>query len=85
MNAHDAMKQILTTAQKQGVQSTAAGFTRMHKRMVRFSNNTITITNSWLTETPTVYLVSDKRRAACMIEEQNPESLRPSLKNLRKP
>ena len=82
MNPYDAMEQILASAQKQGVESAAAGFTRTHKRMVRFSNNTITITNSWLTETPTVYLVSKKRRAACMIEEQNPEGLKAVVEEL---
>ncbi len=82
MNPSDVMKQILTTAQRQGIQSTAAGFTRTHKRMVRFSNNTITITNSWLTETPTVYLVSNKRRAACMVEEQNPDGLKAVVEEL---
>jgi len=84
MNPHDAMKQILRTAQKQGVESTAAGFTRTQKRMVRFSNNSVTITNSWLTETPTIYLVSNKRRAACMLEEQDPENLKRAVEELAK-
>ena len=82
MNPHDAMEHILTAAKKQGVESAAAGFTRSHKRMVRFSNNSVTITNSWLTETPTVYLVSNKRRAACMVEEQNPEGLKAIVEEL---
>ena len=84
MNPHDAMENILTAARKQGIESAAAGFTRTRKRMVRFSNNSITITNSWLSETPTIYLVSNKRRAACMVEEQNPEGLKAVVEELSK-
>ena len=78
------MQQIITTAKQLGVQSIAAGFTRNHERMVRFSNNSITVTNSWLTETPTIYLVTNKKRAACRIEEQNPTDLRGVIEELVK-
>jgi PmbA protein len=84
VDAHDLMRQILATAQKLGVQSIAAGFTRGRERMVRFSNNSITVTNSWQTEIPTIYLVSKKKRAACMIEEQNPDDLREVIEDLVK-
>src|SRR3990172_10423434 len=84
MDPHDVMQQILTTAKKLGVESVAAGFTRRHERMVRFSNNSITITNSWLTDMPTVYLVSNKRRAACRIEEQNPDEVKGVIEALVK-
>ena len=82
MEPHDALQQILLTAKKSGIQSTAAGYRRTNKRMVRFSNNSITVTNSWLSETPTIYLVSEKRRAACVVEEQNPDSLRKAVEEL---
>jgi PmbA protein len=84
VDPHDLMQQILTTAQKLGVQSVAAGFTRGRERMVRFSNNSITVTNSWHTEIPTIYLVSNKKRAACMIEEQNPDDLKEVIEDLVK-
>ena len=84
VDAHDLMQQILTTAQKLGVQSVAAGFTRARERMVRFSNNSITVTNSWHTEIPTIYLVSNRKRAACMIEEQNPDDLKEVIEDLVK-
>lgn len=82
MDPHDLMQQILTTAKKLGVKSTAAGFTRNQDRMVRFSNNSITVTNSWLTESPTIYLISDRKRAACRIEEQNLTDLRSVIEEL---
>ncbi len=50
--------------------------------MVRFSNDSITITNSWVSETPTIYLVSEKRRAACIVEEENLDSLRKAVEEL---
>lgn len=84
MDPHDLMEQMLTAAKKIGVQSVAAGFTRGHERMVRFSNNSITITNSWQTETPTIYLVSNKKRAACRIEERNPKDLKEIIEDLVK-
>ena len=84
VNPHDLMRQILITAQKLGVQSVAAGFTSGRERMVRFSNNSITVTNSWQTEVPTIYLISNKKRAACMIEEQNPDDLKGIIEDLVK-
>lgn len=84
MEPYDLMQQILTTAQRLGVQSVAAGFTRGRERMVRFSNNSITVTNSWHAEIPTIYLASNKKRAACMIEEQNPDDLKEVIEDLVK-
>lgn len=71
MDPHETMERIISAAKKLGVKSTAAGFTRSRDQMVRFSNNSITVINTWQTEVPTVYLVSDGKRAACRIEEQN--------------
>lgn len=82
MNAHETLWQILKEAKKAGVPSVAAGYRRVHKRMVRFSNNSITVTNSWTSETPTIYLVSEKRRAACVVEEQNLHSLSEAIDEL---
>jgi len=84
VNPHDLLQQVITAAKKLGVQSIAAGFTRNQERMVRFSNNSITVTNSWLTEAPTIYLVSKKKRAACRIEEQNPNDLNDVIEELVK-
>jgi len=82
LNPHDTMTEILKTAKKSGVQSVAAGHRRLNKRMVRFSNNSITITNNWLAETATVYLVSQRRRAACVVGEQDPNTLRTAVEEL---
>jgi PmbA protein len=76
------MADILKTAKKSGVESTAAGYRRIDKRMVRFSNNSITVTNNWLAETATVYLVSQRRRAACVVGEQNPNAFRAAVEEL---
>jgi PmbA protein len=75
VDARDLMQQVITTARRLGAQSIAAGFTRTRERMARFSNNSVTVTNSWLTESLTIYLVSGRKRAACRIEEQNPSDL----------
>jgi PmbA protein len=84
MDPQEAMAEILKTAKKAGIQSAAAGYRRTQKRMVRFSNNSITVTNTWFSETPTVYLVSSKRRAACIVEEQNLARLRETVEDLAK-
>ena len=78
------MQAILSAAHELGTRSVAAGFTRTRDRMVRFSNNSITVTNSWRTEAPTVYLISDRKRAACRIEEQNPNELKSVIEELVK-
>jgi PmbA protein len=82
MDPHDALHEILLSAKKSGIKSTAAGFKRTNKRMVRFSNDSVTVTNSWISDTPTVCLVSDKRRAACSVEEQSLEGLRRTVEEL---
>lgn len=78
------MQAILSAAHELGTRSIATGFTRTRERMVRFSNNSITVTNSWQTEAPTVYLISDRKRAACRIEEQNPNELKNVIEELVK-
>ena len=75
MDPHETMQQIVSEAKRLGVRSIAAGFIRSHEQMVRFSNNSITVVNSWQSETPTMYLTSEGRRAACRIEEQKAEEI----------
>lgn len=82
MDPHETMQRIVSEAKKLGVKFTAAGFTRSQEQMVRFSNNSITVINSWQTETPTIYLTSDGKRAACRIEEQNGEVISKIIKEL---
>ena len=65
------MRKILSACKKLGVASVAVGFTRSRDQMVRFSNNSVTVVNSWQNEVPTVYLASNGKRAACRIEEQD--------------
>lgn len=65
------MNRILSASKKLGVASVATGFTRSRDQMVRFSNNSITVVNSWQNEVPTVYLASNGKRAACRIEQED--------------
>ena len=82
LNPHETMESIVSEAQRLGVKSVAAGYTRSHDQMVRFSNNSITVVNSWQTETPTVYLASNGRRAACRMEDQRHEEIVKVVKEL---
>jgi PmbA protein len=70
LDPHEVMNGILSACKKRGVTTVAVGFTRSRDQMVRFSNNSVTVVNSWQNETPTVYLASNGKRAACRIEEQ---------------
>jgi len=65
------MNSILTACKKLGVASVAVGFTRSRDEMVRFSNNSVTVVNSWQNEVPSIYLASEGKRAACRIEDEN--------------
>jgi len=67
------MNRILSACKRLGVESVVVGFTKSRDQMVRFSNNSVTVVNSWQNEVPTVYLASDGKRAACRIEEQDVE------------
>ena len=82
MDPYEAMERIISSAKKLGVKSTAAGFTRSRDQMIRFSNNSITVVNTWQAESPAVYLVSDGKRAACRIEEQDINELDRIVKEL---
>ena len=82
MDPHETMERIISAARRLGVKSTAAGFTRSRDQMVRFSNNSITVINTWRAEAPTAYLVSDGKRAACRVEEQNTIELDKIVKEL---
>ena len=82
MDPHETMEHIVSTAQKLGVKSVAASFTRSRDQMVRFSNNSITVINTWQVEVPTIYLVSDGKRAACRLEEQNVREIDVVVKEL---
>ena len=73
MDPYVTMNRILSACKKLGVASVVVGFTRSRDRMVRFSNNSVTVVNSWENEVPTVYLASNGKRAACRIEEQDAE------------
>jgi len=73
LDPYETMNRILSACQKLSVATIAVGFTRSRDQMVRFSNNSITVVNSWRSEVPTVYLASNGKRAACRIEEQDVE------------
>ena len=82
LDPHETMNRILSASKKLGVKSAAVGFTRSRDQMVRFSNNSITVVNSWQTEVPTVYLASNGKRAACRIEEQDGAEFESVVKEL---
>jgi len=70
LDPYETMNRILSACKKLGVRSVAVAFTRSRDQMVRFSNNSVTVVNSWQNEVPTVYLASNGKRAACRIEEE---------------
>jgi len=70
LDPYETMNGILSACKKLGVRSVAVAFTRSRDQMVRFSNNSVTVVNSWQNEVPTVYLASNGKRAACRIEEE---------------
>ena len=82
LDPHETMKRIMSACKKLDVKSVVVGFTRSRDQMVRFSNNSITVVNSWQSDVPTVYLASNGKRAACRIEGQEGAEFETSAKEL---
>jgi len=75
---------ILAEGEKLGASDASAIIIEERKRMLRFSNSSITVLQAWNTITPLIYLSIGPRRTGCSIEEPTPEAIKSTLEILAK-
>lgn len=67
MNLEQIVDQAVEYGQKLGAREVAAAVTREKRKMLKFANNSVTVVQSWDQTVPTVYLLSERKRAGARV------------------
>jgi PmbA protein len=73
---------IVTEGEKLGASDVSAIISEEKKHMLRFSNNSVTVLQSWNTIAPTIHIQIGSKRAGCTIEDPSPEVIKSTVKTL---
>jgi PmbA protein len=84
LNADEIAELIVTRGEKLGALDTSAIVIEENKRMLRFSNNSITVLQAWKTITPMIYLSMGSRRTGCTVDDPTPEAIMSTIETLIK-
>lgn len=79
MPPEEISREILRFGRELGARDIAALISEETWRMVRFSNNSVTVSQSWTSTTPLVYLAAEKKRAASRISEIDTKSIQAAM------
>lgn len=80
MNLEQIVEDIVEYGEELGASEVAAAVTRERRKMLRFSNNSITIVQSWDRTVPTVYMTSGRKRAAAYAEDPSADAIKGLMK-----
>jgi len=69
LNPEQILGEIVDYGRELGVGEVAAAVTREKRKMLRFSNNSVTVVQSWDQTIPTVYMTSKRKRAGARVED----------------
>ena len=83
MNLEQIVRQAVDYGQKLGAREVAAAVTRERRKMLKFANNSVTVVQSWDQTVPTVYLLSERKRAGARVENPSIETLKEVMKMLK--
>jgi PmbA protein len=83
VNLEQIVDQAVEYGQKLGAREVAAAVTREKRKMLKFANNSVTVVQSWDQTVPTVYLLSDRKRAAARVENPSIDALKEVMKTLK--
>ena len=83
MNLEQIVRQAVDYGQKLGAREVAAAVTRERRKMLKFANNSVTVVQSWDQTVPTVYLLSERKRAGARVENPSIEALKEVMKMLK--
>ena len=83
MNPDQIVDQAVEYGQRLGAREVAAAVTRERRRMLKFANDSVTVVQSWDQTVPTVYLVSERKRAGARVENPSIDALKEIMKTLK--
>ena len=83
MNLEQIVRQAVDYGQKLGAREVAAAVTHERRKMLKFANNSVTVVQSWDQTVPTVYLLSERKRAGARVENPSIDALKEVMKTLK--
>ena len=83
MDLQQIVRQAVDYGLKLGAREVAATVTHEKRKMLKFANDSITVVQSWNQTVPTVYLVSERKRAGARVENPNIDALKDVMKTLK--
>jgi PmbA protein len=83
VNLEQIVDQAVEYGQKLGAREVASAVTREKRKMLKFANNSVTVVQSWDQTVPTVYLLSDRKRAGARVENPSIDALKEVMKTLK--
>jgi PmbA protein len=83
VNLGQIVDQAVEYGQRLGAREVAAAVTRERRKMLKFANNSVTVVQSWDQTVPTVYLLSDRKRAGARVENPSIDALKEVMKTLK--
>lgn len=83
MNPEQVVEEAVKFGLKLGADEVTASMTRERRKMLRFSNNSIIVMQSWDHTVPAVYLTSKRKRAAARVGDPNLDALMDVMKTLK--
>jgi PmbA protein len=83
VNLEQIVDQAVEYGQKLGAREVASAVTREKRKMLKFANNSVTVVQSWDQTVPTVYLLSERKRAGARVENPSIDALKEVMKTLK--
>jgi len=83
VNPEQIVDQAVEYGQRLGAREVAAAVTRERRKMLKFANDSVTVVQSWDQTVPTVYLVSERKRAGARVENPSIDALKEIMKTLK--
>jgi PmbA protein len=83
VNLEQIVDQAVEYGKKLGAREVAAAVTREKRKMLKFANDSVTVVQSWDQTVPTVYMLSERKRAAARVENPSIDALKEVMKTLK--
>lgn len=82
MDPRELAEEIVRYGKRLGADDVAAIVAQEKRRMLRFSNNSVTVVQNWESTTPIVYMTKEGKRASTAAQDPTPEVVKEMMKNL---
>jgi PmbA protein len=83
VNLREIVNQAVEYGEKLGAREVAAAVTHEKRKMLKFANDSVTVVQSWDQTVPTVYMLSQRRRAGARVENPSIDALKEVMKTLK--